>query len=55
MGTGQIPSLISFEEFLLSEDQHAVAVTEEAVTFLDRFLVGPEQVGSPAEGRDEHH
>jgi len=36
-------------------DQHAVAVTEEAVTFLDRFLVGPEQVGSPAEGGDEHH
>ena len=29
-------------------DQHAVPVTEEAVTFLDRFLVGPEQVGSPA-------
>ena len=36
-------------------DQHAVTVTEEAVTFLDRFLVCPEQVGSPAEGRDEHH
>ena len=36
-------------------DQHAVAVTEEAVTFLDRFLVGPEEVVSHAEGRDEHH
>ena len=36
-------------------DQHAVAVTEEAVTFLDRFLVGPEQVGSPAKCWDEHH
>ena len=36
-------------------DQHAVAVTEEAVTLLDRFLVCPEQVGSPTEGRDEHH
>ena len=36
-------------------DQHAVAVTEEAVTFLDRFTVCPEQVDSPAEGRDEHH
>ena len=55
MGTGQIPWLISVEEFLLSEDQHAVPVTEEAVTFLGRFLVGPEQVGSPTEGRDEHH
>ena len=55
MGTGQITSLISIEEFLLSEDQHAVPVTEEAVTFFDRFLVGPEQVGSPAEGGDEHH
>ena len=40
---------------LLLMDQHAVAVTEEAVTFLDRFLVGLEQVGSPAEGGDEHH
>ena len=29
--TGQIPSLISIKEFLLSEDQHAVSVTEEAV------------------------
>ena len=55
MGTGQIASLISVEEFLLSEDQHAVAVTEEAVTFLDRFLVCLEQIISPAEGRDEHH
>ena len=36
-------------------DQHAVPVTEEAVTFLDCFLVCPEQVGSPAEGGDEHH
>ena len=54
-GTWQITSLISVEEFLLSEDQHAVSVTEEAVTFLDRFLVGPEQVVSPTEGRDEHH
>ena len=36
-------------------DQHAVSVTEEAVTFLDRFLVCPEQVGSPTEGRDEDH
>ena len=36
-------------------DQHAVSVTEEAVTFLDSFPVGPEQVGSSAEGRDEHH
>ena len=36
-------------------DQHAVAVTEEAVTFLARFLVCPEQVGSPAKCRDEHH
>jgi len=34
MGTGQIPSFISVEEFLHSEDQHAVPVTEEAVTFL---------------------
>ena len=40
---------------LLLMDQHAVSVTEEAVTFLDRFLVGPEQVGSPTEGGDEHH
>ena len=40
---------------LLLMDQHAVAVTEEAVTFLDRFPVCPEQVGSPTEGRDEHH
>jgi len=55
MGTGQITSLISVEEFLHSEDQHAVPVTEEAVTFLDRFPVCPEQVGSPTEGRDEHH
>ena len=54
MGKGQITSLISVEEFLLSEDQHAVPVTEEAVTFLDRFLVSLEEVGSPAEGRDEH-
>ena len=36
-------------------DQHAVPVTEKAVTFFGRFLVGPEQVGPPAEGRDEHH
>ena len=36
-------------------DQHTVTVTEEAVTFLDRFLVGLEQVDSPAEGGDEHH
>ena len=36
-------------------DQHAVAVTEEAVTFLDCFLVRSEQVGSPTKGRDEHH
>ena len=36
-------------------DQHTVTVTEEAVTFYDRFLVGPEQVGSSAEGGDEHH
>ena len=55
MGTGQITSLISVEEFLHSEDQHAVAVTEEAVTFLDRFPVCSEQVGSPAKCRDEHH
>ena len=33
---------------LLLMDQHTVTVTEEAVTFLDRFLVCPEQVGSPA-------
>ena len=55
MGMGQITSLISVEEFLISEDQHAVPVTEQAVTFLDRFLVCPEQAGSPTEGRDEHH
>ena len=36
-------------------DQHAVPVTEEAVTFLDRFPVCSEQVGSLTEGRDEHH
>ena len=38
------------KEELLLMDQHAVAVTEEAVTVLDRFPVCPEQVGSPAEG-----
>ena len=36
-------------------DQHAVPVTKEAVTFLDRFLVCLEEVGSPAKGGDEHH
>ena len=33
---------------LLLMGQHAIAVTEEAVTFLNSLLVCPEQVGSPA-------
>ena len=36
-------------------DQHTVTITEEAVTLLARFLVCLEEVGSPAEGGDEHH